>query len=127
MSNKQAEKQIEEAAKPNAFSFLQKKIGENLWRFPQGYSQSTIFALMEEFSALSSKGEEAEPKQEWVSVLDRLPEEGGRYLCVVEEQNDLGKSAFVWNCSYSERHGFMDNLQEVTVTHWMPLPEAPKQ
>jgi hypothetical protein len=31
------------------------------------------------------------------------------------------------NCSWSKRHGFMENMNPVHVTHWMPLPEPPKQ
>ena len=40
----------------------------------------------------------AQPVSEpnWVSVADRLPSEFGRYLCYVEEQNDLGKSHYQW-------------------------------
>jgi len=67
---------------------------------------------------------------EWISVNDRLPEEGGRYWCFLEHQNDLGKSNFQWNCSFNETESvFSDstlNDGEI-VTHWMPLPEPPKK
>lgn len=62
----------------------------------------------------------------WISVADRLPSEFGRYLCYVEEQNDLGKSHYQWNCSWNG-DVFSDSLLTGRVTHWMPLPAAPAQ
>lgn len=44
-------------------------------------------------SALSVQG--------WIPVSERKPEESGRYWCYVEEQNDLGKSHYQWNCSWN--------------------------
>ena len=62
----------------------------------------------------------------WVKVSDGLPEEAGRYLCWVTEQNDLGKSGFVWNCCFHiHEESWSDNLKEMRVTHWMPLPQKP--
>lgn len=70
----------------------------------------------------------AQPVSEpnWVSVADRLPSEFGRYLCYVEEQNDLGKSHYQWNCSWNG-DVFSDSELTGRVTHWMPLPAAPAQ
>lgn len=62
----------------------------------------------------------------WISVADRLPSEFGRYLCYVEEQNDLGKSHYQWNCSWNG-DVFSDSSLTGCVTHWMPLPAAPAQ
>ncbi|MDU3156444.1 MAG: DUF551 domain-containing protein [Hafnia alvei] len=66
----------------------------------------------------------SEPK--WISVTDLLPAEFGRYLCYVEEQNDLGKSHYQWNCSWNG-DVFSDSSLTGRVTHWMPLPSAPAQ
>lgn len=57
-------------------------------------------------------------KTEWISVRDRLPERNGRYLthCLIEGQS------LVCILHYSKIGGF----NEGTVSHWMPLPEAPK-
>ena len=57
-------------------------------------------------------------KQEWISVDERLPERNGRYLtrCNIEGQS------LVCILYYSKVGGF----NEGTITHWMPLPEAPK-
>ncbi|EMS9660214.1 DUF551 domain-containing protein [Klebsiella aerogenes] len=62
----------------------------------------------------------------WVPVSERLPEEGGRYWCYVEEQNSLGKSHYQWNCSWNgEIWG--GAMMYGRVTHWMPLPAAPQE
>ena len=70
---------------------------------------------------------QAQPVSEpWISVADRQPAEFGRYLCYVEEQNDLGKSHYQWNCSWNG-DAFSDSSLTGRVTHWMSLPEAPAQ
>lgn len=55
----------------------------------------------------------------WISVDEKLPERNGRYLthCKIEGQS------LVCILYYSKVDGF----NEGTVTHWMPLPEAPKE
>lgn len=57
-------------------------------------------------------------KKEWISVDERLPERNGRYLthCNIEGQS------LVCILHYCKVGGF----NEGTVTHWMPLPSAPK-
>lgn len=71
-----------------------------------------------------------ENESPWISVKDRLPEEGGRYWCYVKEINDLGISYYQWNCSYHEiEKMWAEDKSNIVpfVTHWMPLPEPPKQ
>ena len=86
---------------------------------------------------------------EWISVKDRLPSEAGRYLVayklfdsdlawwneVLSFSTDLykmdnfdfprkkykGKSGFYF---YDSEYG---NVEDNRVTHWMPLPEPPKE
>ena len=57
-------------------------------------------------------------KQEWISVDERLPERNGRYLthCNIEGQSLV---CILYYCKVGV-------FNEGTVTHWMPLPEAPK-
>lgn len=62
---------------------------------------------------------------EWISVKDRLPEKTGYYLYCADSpyrgvQDGIGISYFMhkkkdWNAVYTP-----------CVTHWMPLPERPK-
>lgn len=63
----------------------------------------------------------------WISVEERLPSEGGRYLVWAVEIYDLGKSCFVWNCYFDDRNNqWRDSHKVFNVTHWMPLPSPPK-
>ena len=63
----------------------------------------------------------------WIPVSERLPEDSGRYWCYVEEQNDLGKSHYQWNCSWNGDRWWVESEGGGIVTHWMPLPAAPKE
>lgn len=62
----------------------------------------------------------------WINVKDRLPEDAGLYFCFakVGPKRDAILSGIF---SFSNHFGFTfrDN-KAVTVTHWMPLPELPK-
>lgn len=62
----------------------------------------------------------------WIPVSERIPEEGGRYWCYVEEQNSLGKSHYQWNCSWNG-DAWSDKALTGRVTHLMPLPAAPQE
>jgi hypothetical protein len=59
---------------------------------------------------------------EWISVNDRLPEKNGDYLgfsrgaCYV----------VVWDNHWGQFYESDGPLNHSDITHWMPLPEAPK-
>ena len=59
--------------------------------------------------------------QMWVSVTERLPGKTGRYLCVYEPYHDL--------CACVDFGLFIvgEGWCVSGVTHWMPLPEPPKE
>lgn len=65
-------------------------------------------------------------QRRWIPVTERLPEFGERVLCTdgvaVFEQYRVELS-----CVYGmwDRFGMKSPMQEVT--HWMPLPEPPKE
>ncbi|EIX9136949.1 DUF551 domain-containing protein [Klebsiella pneumoniae] len=63
----------------------------------------------------------------WIPVSERLPEDSGRYWCYVEEQNNLGKSHYQWNCSWNGDRWWVECEGGGIVTHWMPLPAAPQE
>ncbi|HCQ7755480.1 DUF551 domain-containing protein [Citrobacter sp. 50677481] len=63
----------------------------------------------------------------WIPLSERLPDFCGRYWCYVEEQNDLGKSHYQWNCSWNGERWLVDSDNGGRVTHWMPMPAAPQQ
>ena len=66
----------------------------------------------------------------WISVTDRLPKVGGDYLVVDLDgcQAVLPYSSRIkrWN---EDMHGekIIDYWDTDEVTHWMPLPEPPKE
>lgn len=64
---------------------------------------------------------------EWISCKDKLPEFDGPYLCYMQEPQECGTRLHfqgVVMCSMNEWTLVSDTLK---VTHWMPLPEPPKQ
>ena len=69
--------------------------------------------------------------QQWIPVSERLPEKSGKYL-VRYELWGWGKLFSQWTglCFfYDEISQFIDDGGPVMgrITHWMPLPEAPKE
>ena len=60
-------------------------------------------------------------KQEWISVDERLPDKEGKYL-VCTTNGNIGVGDFI------DYYGKGTHLCFAcwAVTHWMPLPEAPK-
>lgn len=71
-----------------------------------------------------------EEQDDWISVDDQLPIEGGRYWCYVMHQGDLGVSYFQWNCDYNDqlkRFSDMTLTRGEVVTHWRNLPDPPKR
>ena len=63
----------------------------------------------------------------WIPVSERMPEDSGRYWCYVEEQNDLGKSHYQWNCSWNGDRWWVESEGGGIVTHWMQVPAAPQE
>lgn len=95
--------------------------------FDSGMDKVTrIYKAMLAAARQSPGSEPATVPDTWVPVSERLPEEGGRYWCYVEEQNSLGKSHYQWNCSWNgEIWG--GAMMYGRVTHGMPLPAAPQE
>ena len=60
-------------------------------------------------------------KQEWISVDERLPDREGKYL-VCTTNGNIGVGNFI-NYYGKGLHLCFDCW---AVTHWMPLPKAPK-
>ena len=64
--------------------------------------------------------------QEWVDVKDRLPEESGMYIVTANDGHAQRVSFVQW-----QKKNRMWNLTGARsywrVTHWMPLPEPPKE
>ena len=64
--------------------------------------------------------------QEWIPVTERLPEESGMYIVTANDGHAQRVSFVLW-----QKKNRMWNLVGARsywrVTHWMPLPEPPKE
>ena len=56
--------------------------------------------------------------QEWISVNDRLPEQGEEAICIAADGDMMIGKYTKW--------GWMFPCYFEDLTHWMPLPEMPK-
>lgn len=65
--------------------------------------------------------EAAQPK--WISVKDRLPEEGETVLCYYE--SDLMGVCTRLHEIWEDSYGYWES--DDAITHWMPMPEPPKE
>ena len=64
---------------------------------------------------------------EWISVEERLPQATGKYLCAVKDKRgSLWTSASVWSLEMKSWFGDYGEIKNI-VTHWMPLPDPPKE
>ena len=64
--------------------------------------------------------------QEWISVNDRLPENGGYVVCIAK-RNPF--SRFMPMVARIEKNGWVNPITEQyisEVTNWIPLPDLPK-
>lgn len=63
---------------------------------------------------------------EWISVKDRLPEKTSR--CIVSRFDYVTCTSFI-DILWFEKDSWWDRLYpgNFAVTHWMPLPEPPKE
>ena len=64
--------------------------------------------------------------QEWVSVEDGLPENGGYVVCIAK-RNPF--SRFMPMVARIEKNGWVNPITEQyisEVTHWRPMPQPPK-
>lgn len=65
-------------------------------------------------------------KVEWISINDRFPN-NGEYVLVVGVENIVAESCYsdkdFWHPYYGQE--YTDRF--TGITHWMPLPEPPKQ
>lgn len=94
--------------------FLERYVG-NLYYTPQCQAAHRM--------AIEALKEQAERR--WIPVTERLPEREGRYLCVKR----IGKSGSGYvQIMNGDSYGFsMEHIYTDDVTHWMPLPEGPKE
>ena len=77
------------------------------------------------FKYVQKAYEQGYRKQEWISVIERLPEASGKYI-VCTKRGNVYQTKFY---SYPENKGGHWGQKDKgrSITHWMPLPEAPRK
>lgn len=94
-----------------------------------GYSHNdyadTMLAAAFEIERLTASQAQQEPVSQWISVEERLPEEGVNVAVCVINPNLKNSEVF---CSGTGKilHGNWANIGHTIATHWMPLPPAPE-
>jgi len=67
-------------------------------------------------------------KSEWISVKNKLPEKSDEYIVADESNNVFSliyRTDIKW-CYQADNKGYHDLYEHNDITHWMPLPDAPK-
>ena len=83
-----------------------------------------------DFDAAFGELQKVESALRWIPVTERLPEKATEYLCrcVVYNMNDM---PFYMVLRYilidEEPHFQHEKTGGLKVTHWMPIPEPPKE
>lgn len=72
--------------------------------------------------------EKLRKEREWISVKDRLPEEDSTVLIYTDHETVL-MGTFTWEKKFEVGNfsDYYDTWKLEDVTHWMPLPQAPKE
>lgn len=92
--------------------------GEAIAKYPNTFTMGLLAAVKE----IDNMPTIEQPQ--WISCAERLPDENQEVLCLTP---DGSFRVFGW--TYIDWMWFDDNewRDEKDVTHWMPLPEPPKE
>ena len=97
---------------------IAKILADNFTKNDEGFDESDF-----EWSAFQLQ-EAGYHKQEWISVEDRLPEDNETVLTIdTESKMEVCFYQTEWKGVFQRYCGF---VKIFNITHWMPLPEAPK-
>lgn len=101
---------------------------------PPCWTPEHIEELLDGFYVIPKRKEiaapvfDAEPVMQWISVKDRLPEEGEKVL--IYTKTDITTfGLYTKNYGFGKREGFEcgDGFMWMnTSSHWMPLPKPPE-
>ena len=101
-----------------------KKLAIKILASPEILSVESATSAITDFAISLKEGE-------WVSVTDAFPnngdkvlinQDGSKILCALFRKRNDGKSGFFYYDIHTE------DLEPIeAVTHWMPLPQPPKQ
>ena len=65
----------------------------------------------------------------WIPVEERRPATGDNPILIYKVVNDRGMNKNIGTAWYSSYHGWIptNGTKVFGITHWMPLPKAPKE
>ena len=84
----------------------------------------TYKELYSHYDAVREHIQTLEKTNGWISVKDRMPDQSGKYLIVAVEQ---GRIRHVTTAMFGTYFYMTGKMTRWRVTHWMPLPELPKE
>ena len=124
------EKLVELIGEMQLHGYVEKHDADGVWCWRPSNELLADHLLANGFR-LETKQATSDKAREWISVKDRLPKSGvnvltlrrrhedGAYSQRVDSTVPVYDGTFVW---FSDMHSWKSR-----VTHWMPLPEAPKE
>lgn len=105
------------------------RIQEKLCRDESSYGDHSIYYSEMEFTSAALSALREQEQRRWIPVTERLPEKDDRFMCTYKF-NSNSEMQFVGDLYYfaSDKHPYWQHESAgVIVTHWMPLPEPPKE
>ena len=99
----------------------EKLVEQAISHFWYGVSHDIFSEPVKTYAKLAIEALEKEngiTMQEWISVKDRLPEQGEEAICIAADGDMMIGKYTEW--------GWMFPCYFEDLTHWMPLPEPPK-
>lgn len=95
-------------------------------RVGMGLTYFDVIELLGELDSLKSYIAELEAAQRWIPVSERLPEDTERMLTIVCDAFEDTTAISILQ-HYGDGDWFSWDSGRYVVTHWMPLPELPKE
>ena len=98
-------------------------------------SEGVPYINIDSVRAMLTKAADVQPVDKWISVKDRLPEDDGKYMVWYKGELDICEfdvesQTFGYTYDdYDEMYSHLvcwDDGMDKDITHWMPLPELPK-
>lgn len=84
--------------------------------FDEEYEKRNLITPKNTAEKMTAKGYR---KQEWISVNERLPDREGKYLAYTTRGTVEMARCYTYHVDDKPQFDYW-------ITHWMPLPEAPK-
>jgi hypothetical protein len=63
---------------------------------------------------------------EWISIKERLPNEGQEVLCFDAIHRGIGLGILTYQDTLTYRFYGIGDKNSIECTHWMPIPEIPE-